>query len=88
MSIYALSRDLEIPPIAGTCVALLVKCFVKWRKSNCIIKDLIKSIPKLSYHSWTKESRILRNKLVDNNCMNANDIKEFFWNNILKFQVI
>jgi len=53
---------LKIPPIAGTCAALQVKCFVKWRKSNCIIKDLIKFIPVLSHNSWTKESNILRKK--------------------------
>ncbi|OUM66093.1 hypothetical protein PIROE2DRAFT_6805 [Piromyces sp. E2] len=68
MSTYVISRDLEIPPIAGTCAPLQVKCFVKWRKSNCIIKDLIKYIPSLSHHSWTKESNILRNKLRKANC--------------------
>ena len=30
MSIYAISKDLEIPPIAGTWAALQVKCFCKW----------------------------------------------------------
>ena len=46
MSTYALSRDLSIPPIAGICTALQIKSFAKWSKSYCIIKDLIKSIPK------------------------------------------
>ena len=88
MSTYAISRDLEIPPIAGTCAALQVKCFVKWRKSNCIIKDLIKFILVLSHHSWTKESNILRKKLSSFNCNNSKSIKEFYWNNILQFQGI
>jgi len=88
MSTYAISRDLEIPPIAGTCAALQVKCFVKWRKSNCIIKDLIKFIPVLSHHSWTKESNILRKKLLKNHCNDSKSIKEFYWNNILQFQGI
>jgi len=57
----------NILPIAGTYAALQVKCFVKWRKSYCFVKDLIKFIPKLSHHSWTIESRILRNKLKENN---------------------
>ena len=50
MSTYAISRDLSIPPIAGVCAALQIKSFLKNEvsKSNCIIKDLIKSksIPK------------------------------------------
>jgi len=51
MSIYALSRDLSIPAIAGICAALHIKSFAKWNKSICIIKDIIKSIPKMSYYS-------------------------------------
>jgi len=50
MSTYALSRDLSIPPIAGVCAALQIKSFAKWSKSNCIIKDLIKSIPKMHHY--------------------------------------
>jgi len=49
MSTNALSRDLSIPPIAGVCAALQIKSFAKWSKSNCIIKDLIKSIPKMPF---------------------------------------
>jgi len=50
MSIYAISKDLEIPPIAGTCAALQVKCFCKWENSNCLIKKLVKFIPPMSYY--------------------------------------
>jgi hypothetical protein len=49
MSTYALSRDLSIPLIASICATLQIKSFAKWSKSNCIIKDLIKSIPKMPY---------------------------------------
>ena len=59
MSTYDLSRDLSIPPIAGIYAALQIKSFAKWSKSNCIIKDLIKFIPKMPYYFWTKESRTL-----------------------------
>ena len=62
ISTYALSRDLSIPPIAGVCAALQIKAFAKWSTSNCIIKDLIKSIPKMPYYSRTKESRTLYKK--------------------------
>ena len=52
----------SIPPIAGIFAALQIKYFAKWSKLNCIIKDLIKSIPKMPYYSWTKESRTLYKK--------------------------
>ena len=41
MSTYALFRNLS--------AALRIKSFAKWSKSNCIIKDLIKSILKMPY---------------------------------------
>ncbi len=88
MSTYAISRDLEIPPIAGTCAALQVQCFKRWAKSKCIIRDLIQYIPKLSHYSWTKETRTLYKKLKKKNCNSTLDIKKLYWNNILKFQGI
>jgi len=88
MSTYALSRDLDIPPISGICAALQVKSFAKWSKSNCIIKDLIKYIPKMPYYPWTKESRTLYKKVRKYNCVKYEDIKEYYWNSISKFQGI
>ena len=70
MSTYALSRDLSIPPIAGVCAELQIKSFAKWSKSNCIIKDIIKSIPKMHHYSWTKESRTLYKKSKNINVKN------------------
>ena len=29
MSLYTLSRDLKIPPLAGICAAQQIKCFIK-----------------------------------------------------------
>ena len=79
LSIYALSRDLNIPPLAGICAAQQVKCFVKWRSSNCIIKDLVKDIPHMSHNSWSKESHLLRNKLNKINKRTTKEIKEHYW---------
>ena len=76
ISLYALSRDFKIPPLAGICAAQQIKCFIKWRKSNCIIKDLIRNIPKLLHYSWTKESRRLHKKLKKKNNKNTDEIKE------------
>jgi len=81
MSLYALSIDFKIPPLASICEAQQIKCFIKWRKSNCIIKDLIRNIPKLSHYSWTKESRSLHEKLKKKNIKNTDEIKEEYWLN-------
>jgi len=73
------------------CAALQIKSFTKWSKSNCIIKDLIKSIPKMPYYSWTKESRTLYKKKSKKNiyiCVKYNDILERYWKLVSKFQGI
>jgi len=56
ISMYALSRDLQLPPLAAICSAQQLKYFLKWRSSNCIIRDLIKYIPPMFHYSWAKES--------------------------------
>jgi len=88
MSTYALSRDLSIPPIAGICATLQIKSFTKWSKSNCIIKDLIKSIPKMPYYFWTKESITLYKKIKKYKCEKYDDILERYWKSVSKFQGI
>ncbi len=81
ISLYALTRDLQIPPLAATCAAQQIKCFKKWKSSNCIIKDLIKFIPPMSHYSWTKESKSLSKKLVKRNLKNVKEVKEDYWKN-------
>jgi len=39
VSVYAISRDLQVFPMAGFCASFQIKCFCKWRNSKCIIKD-------------------------------------------------
>ena len=48
LSMYTLSRDLCIPPLAGIHAMQQLKCFIKWKSSKCIIKDLINFIPPMS----------------------------------------
>ena len=36
LSMYALSRDLRIPPLAGICATQQLKCFIKWKSSNVL----------------------------------------------------
>ncbi|OUM63106.1 hypothetical protein PIROE2DRAFT_10412, partial [Piromyces sp. E2] len=57
ISLYVLSRDLIIPPLAGIYATQQIKCFIKWRNSNCNIRDHVRDIPTMSYYSWTKESK-------------------------------
>ncbi|ORX48702.1 hypothetical protein BCR36DRAFT_292895 [Piromyces finnis] len=79
ISLYALTRDMKIPTLSGICAAQQVKCFVKWRKSNCIIKDLVRSIPPMSHYSWAKESCSLHKKLMKINIKNVKAVKNFYW---------
>jgi len=78
---YALTRDLRIPPLAAIYAAQLVKCFKKWKSSNCIIKSLIKFIPPMFHYSWTKESKSLNKKLVKRTLKNVKEVKEDYWIN-------
>ncbi len=79
ISLYALSRDLQLPPLAAICAAQQLKCFFKWKSSNCIIRDLIRFIPPMSHYSWTKESKSLKKKLKS--LKNSKEIKEYYWLN-------
>ena len=39
-------KDLNIPPLSAKCALSQVKCFDKWKDSNCIISYLVNNIPK------------------------------------------
>jgi len=81
ISLYALSRDLQLPPLVVNCAAQQLKCFLKWRSSSCIIRDLIKFIPPISHYSWTKESKLLSKKLKGKHLKNIKEVKEDYWIN-------
>lgn len=62
ISMYALTRDLRIPPLAAICAAQKVKCYKKWKSSNCIIKSHIKFIPPMpTIHGQKNQNRSTRN---------------------------
>jgi len=89
VSTYALSRDLSIPPIVGICAALQIKSFAKWSKSNCIIKDLIKSIPKKCIIiPGLKNLEHCIKKSKKYKCEKYDDILERYWKSVAKFQGI
>ena len=39
-SIYNMSKELSIPPIASFCAKAMIRCFKKWKDSSCIISHL------------------------------------------------
>ena len=41
-SIYNMSKELSIPPIASFCAKAMIRCFKKWKDSSCIISHLVK----------------------------------------------
>ena len=86
ISLYALSRVLQLPLLAAICAAQQLKCFFKWKSSKCIIRDLIRFIPPMSHYSWTKESKSLKKKLKSQK--NSKEIKEYYWLNSLLIMVL
>ena len=42
-----ISKDLNILPLSAKCALSQVKCFDKWKDSNCIISYLVNNIPKI-----------------------------------------
>jgi len=46
INVYSISKDLNIPLLSAKCALSQVKCFDKWKDSNCIISYLVNNIPK------------------------------------------
>jgi len=88
VSVYAISRDLQVFPMAGFCASFQIKCFCKWRNSKCIIKDLINHIPFIPRYSWSKKSQVLRNKIKKKNITKFKYFIESYWPDVGKFQGI
>jgi len=86
-SVYSISKDFNIPPLSAKCALAQVKCFDKWKNSNCIISSLVNNIPKSRKHPWTKESRTLKYKLSKRG-NNSKAIKNFYWNRDMKMKSI
>jgi len=81
-SLYSISKDFNIPPLSAKCALSQKKCFNKWKTSNCIISYLINNIPKTRKHTWTKESKILNDKL--NKIGDNQAIRDFYWKRDVK----
>jgi len=87
ITVYSISKDLNIPPLSAKCALSQVKCFEKWKDSNCIISYLVNNIPKSRKYTWTKESRTLKRKL-EKIGRNDNVIKNFYWKRDMKINSI
>jgi len=73
--------------LSAKCALSQVKCFDKWKDSNCIISYLVNNIPKSRKYTWTKESRTLKRKL-EKRGNNNNKIKDFYWKRDMKINSI
>ncbi|OUM61892.1 hypothetical protein PIROE2DRAFT_12007, partial [Piromyces sp. E2] len=78
VSLYTLSKELNIPPLSAKCALAQNRCFEKWKESKCIISTLVNNIPKHRKYFWCKESRLLNRKLAE--LKSKEKIKEFYWN--------
>ena len=78
-SIYNMSKELSIPPIACFCANAQIRCFNKWSNSSCIIAHLVNNIPTLSHYSWSKKSRRLSE--VTHKDKTPEEIKKLYWEN-------
>jgi len=56
VSLYNISKDLNIPPLSAKCSLAQIRCFKKWKKSKCIISKLINTKAGTRKHTWTIES--------------------------------
>jgi len=82
ISLYSVSKDLNIPPLSAKCAIAQDKCFKRWADSNCIISKLVTIIPKMRKYTWAKESRTLSKKL--SKIGSREDILTFYWNRDVK----
>jgi len=87
INVYSISKDLNIPPLSAKYFLSQVKCFDKWKDSNCIISYLVNNIPKYRKYTWAKENRILKRKL-EKRGNNDNRIKDFYWKGNMKINSI
>ena len=90
VSLYALTKEFNIPPLSAKCALAQRRCFNKWKDSKCIINKLINNIPRMKFYSWCKESRTLCKKL--SKFSNDEEIKNFYWdrdlfNNSIKAEI-
>jgi len=56
ISLYNISKDLNIPPMSTKCALTLCKCYTKWENSKCIIGKLIEFKVNKGKYPWTIQS--------------------------------
>ena len=73
--------------MSAKCALSQVKCFDKWKNSNCIISHLSNNNSKSRKYIWTKESRALKRK-IEKRGSNNKEIKDFYWKRDMKISSI
>ena len=72
ISLYAISKEFNIPPLSAKCAIAQIRCFNKWKDSLCIIGYLVNDIPPMRYfYTWAKESKTLQGKLTKKKLENS-----------------
>ena len=80
ISLYSITKEFNIPPLSAKCAIAQVRCYNKWKNSQCIIGKLVNDIPKMNYfYSWAKESKSLDGKFVNRKLNNLKEILNFYW---------
>jgi len=71
ISLYNISKDLNIPPMSAKCALAQYRCYTKWENSKCIIGKLIEfKVKKENIHKQHSqdvllpELRIVRKNMV------------------------
>ena len=79
ISFYCLSKEFGIPPYSAICALAEYKAYKKWTNSNCIISKLIQTKPRTLKHYWSKEARLLVDRIEKKNLTTDAQILEYYW---------
>ena len=84
ISLYNISKDLNIPLMSAKCALAQCRCYTKWENSKCIIGKLIKFKVKKGKHPWTTQSSRLITRIKNRKKEYGNNIKQFYWDRDVK----
>ena len=84
ISLYNISKDLNIPPISAKCVLAQCRLYTKWEKLKCIIRKIIEFKINKGKHPWTTQSRRLINRKNMETILNNITGKKLLKNHQLK----
>ena len=84
ISLYNISKDLNIPPISAKCALAQYQCYKNWENSKYIIGKLIEFKVKKGKYQWTTQSKRLITGIENRKKDYGNNIKKFYWDRDVK----